>query len=131
LPITSPCPRRHTTINIIDPFQGNPLMDGSTCVWTVDELSRYVQDTLCRHENLVAGQFALQSIPLIRLGSRCGLQFLLRGPRSVRLGAVWTAEHNEVYFYNARGERFSKHRLGQSVAFELQVVTQHHQEALS
>ncbi len=93
-------------------------MDGSTCVWTVDELRHYVHDTLCRHENLVAEQFALQTIALTRLGARCGLQFLLRGPRSVRLGAVWTAEQNLVYFYNARGERFLKQPLEQPVAFE-------------
>lgn len=93
-------------------------MDGSTCVWTVDELRQYVHDTLCRHENLVADQFALQTIALTRLGIRCGLQFLLRGPRSVRLGAVWTAEQNLVYFYNARGERFLKQPLTQRVEFQ-------------
>ncbi|MBS0206342.1 MAG: hypothetical protein JSS49_25925 [Planctomycetes bacterium] len=92
-------------------------MEGSTCVWTVDELRRYVHDTLCRHENLVADQFALQTIALTRLGTRCGLQFLLRGPRSVRLGAVWTADQNLVYFYDARGERFLKQPLNQAVEF--------------
>ena len=98
-------------------------MDGSTCVWTVDELRHYVHDTLCRHENLVAEQFALQTIALTRMGTRCGLQFLLRGPRSVRLGAVWTADQNLVYFYNARGERFLKHPLQQPVAFEQGSIT--------
>lgn len=97
-------------------------MDGSTCVWTVDELRQYVHDTLCRHENLVADQFALQTIALTRLGIRCGLQFLLRGPRSVRLGAVWTAEQNLVYFYNARGERFLKQPLTQSVEFQRELA---------
>ena len=93
-------------------------MDGSSCVWTVDQLRHHVHDTLCRHENLVAEQFALQTIALTRLGVRCGLQFLLRGPRSVRLGAVWTAEQNQVYFYNARGERFLKQHLEYSVDFD-------------
>ena len=104
-------------------------MDGSTCAWTVEELSRHVHDTLCRHENLVAEQFALQTIPLIQLGARCGLQFLLRGPRSVRLGAVWTAEQNQVYFYNARGERFLKQPLEQLVAFEAEAALQQHHES--
>ena len=92
-------------------------MDGSTCAWTVEELRHHVHTTLCRHENLVAEQFELQTIALTRLGLRCGLQFLLRGPRSVRLGAVWTAEQNQVYFYDARGERFLKEPLPQPVAF--------------
>jgi len=99
-------------------------MDGSTCAWTVDDLRHYVHDTLCRHENLVADQFALQTIALTRVGLRCGLQFLLRGPRSVRLGAVWTADTNQVYFYNARGERFLKESLTHSVAFETGPVTE-------
>ena len=93
-------------------------MDGSSCAWTVDQLRHFVHDTLCQHENLVAQQFALQTIPLTRMGGRCGLQFLLRGPRSVRLGAVWNAEQNLVYFYNARGERFLKRSLDHEVEFE-------------
>lgn len=105
-------------IDNTDSQQGHSLMDGSSPVWTVEELRHHVHDTLCRHENLVAEQFALQTIALTRLGLRCGLQFLLRGPRSVRLGAVWTAEQNQVYFYNARGERFAKQTLEHAVAFE-------------
>jgi hypothetical protein len=49
-------------------------MDGSSCVWTVDQLRHHVHDTLCRQENLVAQQFELQTIALTRLGVRCGLQ---------------------------------------------------------
>jgi hypothetical protein len=85
---------------------------------TVDELRRYVHDTLCRHENLVAEQFELQEIALTRGGLPCGLQFVLRGPRNVRLGAVWAAEHNQLYFYDARGERFGKEQLSEHLALE-------------
>jgi hypothetical protein len=98
------------------------LMDGSSCVWTVDQLRHHVHDTLCRQENLVAQQFELQTIALTRLGVRCGLQFLLRGPRSVRLGAVWTADQNQIYFYNARGERFLKQPLEHAVAFDSEAM---------
>ena len=92
-------------------------MDGSTCAWTVNELRSFVHETLCQQENLIVEQFELQTIGLTRLGVRCGLQFLLRGPRSVRLGAVWTAEQNQIYFYDARGERFLKQSLPHAVAF--------------
>lgn len=55
-------------------------------VQTMDALRVYVHERrLCRHENLVAEQFALELIPLTRKGNLCGMQFLLRGPRSVRL----------------------------------------------
>jgi len=93
-------------------------MEGSTPVWTVDELCRYVHETLCRHENLVAEQFALRTTALTRMDRPCGLQFLLQGPRSVRLGAVWSADQNQVYFYNARGERFLKQTLAAAVTLE-------------
>jgi hypothetical protein len=75
---------------------------------TVDDLRRYVHDTLCEHENLVPDQFALQEIGLTRCGRHCGLQFVLRGPREVRLGAVWASELNQLYFYDAQGTRFRK-----------------------
>ncbi len=91
------------------------MTDGSAHVQTVDDLRRYVHDTLCRHENLVAEQFALQVIPLTQRGQNCGLQFILRGPRSVRLGAVWASKLNQLYFYDARGERFRKEPLQQSI----------------
>ena len=91
------------------------MTDGSAHVHTVDDLRSYVHDTLCRHENLVAEQFVLQVIPLTQVGKNCGLQFILRGPRSVRLGAVWASRQNQLYFYDARGERFQKERLAQSI----------------
>ena len=94
------------------------MTDGLSCVQTLDDLRRHVHDTLCRHENLVADQFAMHVAALTRLGARCGLQFSLRGPRSVRLGAVWNSEQNHVYYYNARGERFLKQQLPQPVPFD-------------
>lgn len=85
---------------------------------SLNELRQYVHETLCRHENLVPDQFQLQETPLTRLGSRCGLQFLLRGPRSVRLGAVWACEHSLLYFYDATGERFRKEALSLQPSLE-------------
>jgi hypothetical protein len=80
-------------------------------VRTLADLRRHVHETLCRHENLLPEQFDLQEIPLTRLGERCGTQFVLRGPRNIRLGAVWAADRNQLYFYDARGERFRKEQL--------------------
>ena len=82
-------------------------------------LRNYVHERLCRHENLVADQFGLEVTPLTRKGTLCGLQFSLRGPRSVRLGAVWAADHNLLYLYDARGERFHKETL--TVQFDIQL----------
>jgi hypothetical protein len=80
-------------------------------VRSMQELRQYVHETLCGHENLVPEQFQLQEVPLTRLGERCGMQFLLRGPRNVRLGAVWASDRNQLFFYDARGERFRKEQI--------------------
>lgn len=87
------------------------MSDDVSDVQSIEALRRYVHERLCRHENLVADQFAMQAIPLVRKGAICGMQFLLRGPRMVRLGAVWASDHNQLYLYDARGERFQKEQL--------------------
>jgi hypothetical protein len=69
----------------------------------LDELRAFVHKTLCRRENILEDQFGLTSIALIRQGRDCGLHFCLRGPRSVRLEAIWVADRNTIYFYDARG----------------------------
>lgn len=87
------------------------MSDAPVHIQSLAELRDYVHRVLCDHENLIADQFALQELSLTRKGGNCGRQFLLQGPRSVRLGAVWTSDRNEVYYYDARGERFRKERL--------------------
>lgn len=94
------------------------MAKAAVCLPSLTELRQYVHETLCRHENLLPDQFHLQETPLQRWGSRCGLQFLLRGPRSIRLGAVWSSEHRLIYFYNATGERFLKESLSTQPAFD-------------
>ena len=78
---------------------------------TLDDLRLYIHQTLCQKENLLADQFAMSEMILIRRGRNCGLQFSLQGPRSVRLGAIWASDHNTIYFYDAQGERYAKVRL--------------------
>jgi len=99
------------------------MSDAPNDVRTTDALRRYVHQRLCRHENLVADQFALEMTPLTRKGTFCGLQFSLRGLRSVRLGAVWASDHNLLYFYDARGERFDKEQLPSPVEVQFEVTT--------
>jgi hypothetical protein len=86
----------------------------------IDELRLFVRETLCAKENLVSEQFPMNEIVLRRGEQSCGLQFLLFGPRSIRLGAIWAADHNVIYFYAANGERYLKvplkHRLADTAA---------------
>jgi hypothetical protein len=75
---------------------------------TYDDLRAYIHRTLCDKENLLLELFQMDEAQLVRRGRLCGLQFLLRGPRNVRLGAIWALDHNLIYFYDARGERYLK-----------------------
>lgn len=80
-------------------------------VRSFSDLRDFVHETLCSKEKLLADQFSLTEIPLRRGERECGREFTLHGPRNIRLGAIWAADHNILYFYDARGERFLKLRL--------------------
>lgn len=80
------------------------------------DLRRHVLNVLCERENLIVDQFTLQESSLMRRGENCGRQFTLFGPRSIRLGAVWAADRNDLYFYDACGERFHKERLSGEIS---------------
>lgn len=77
-------------------------------LFSLDELRDYVHRTLCRHENLLQDQSPLGESPLVRGGKSCGIQYIVQGPRSVRLSAIWASDVNMLYFYDTRGERFLK-----------------------
>jgi len=85
---------------------------------TLDNLRDYVHNTLCDKENLLARITSMTQRELSRRGRQCGLQFALQGPRSVRLGAIWESDHNQVYFYDARGTRYLKVQLPHRVETE-------------
>ncbi len=87
-------------------------------VHTLDELRHFIHKTLCAKENLLVHQFTMTEVRLTRGNVPCGLQFCLRGPRTVRLVAIWVAEQNVVYLYDARGERYAKLRLTNRLAMQ-------------
>jgi hypothetical protein len=93
----------HTTVNDIH---------------TLDELRQFIHKNLCEKENLLADQFTMTEVRLTCQNEPCGLHFSLRGPRNVRLGAIWAADRNVVYLYDAGGERYSKLRLKNGLAMQ-------------
>ena len=82
----------------------------------LDDLRAFVHKTLCDRENILQEQFGLTETALIRGGNDCGKHFWVQGPRSVRLEAIWVADRNTVYFYDARGVRYLKIQLVQRLA---------------
>ncbi|MFM7036564.1 MAG: hypothetical protein ACKO2L_02465 [Planctomycetaceae bacterium] len=80
-----------------------------------EQLRQFIHLTLCRRENLLEFHFPMTELELQQAGRRCGVQFVLHGPRSVRLAAVWAESTNDLLFYDATGHRFARihlpHRL--------------------
>ena len=87
-------------------------------VRSLDDLREFIHAQLCQKENLVPEQFRMRETGLVVRGRSCGLQFSLRGPRSVRLGAIWATDKNVLYFYDACGQRYLKLRLRQRIFVE-------------
>jgi hypothetical protein len=89
-------------------------------VHTLDELRQLIHKALCEKENLRADHFTMTEVRLTRGNGSCGLQFCLRGPRNVRLTAIWAADRNVVYLYDAIGTRYAKLRLMNRLALKEQ-----------
>ena len=89
------------------------------------ELEEYVHQSLCDKENLISEQFPLETRLLQRVEKFCGLEFTLYGPRQIRLGAVWAADVNTLYFYDARGRRYETLKLEQRPEGEPSSITSH------
>lgn len=75
---------------------------------TLDDLRQFIHLELCRKENLLENHFPMTELELTRSGQCCGYQFILHGPRSVRLSAVWDRSGNVVLMYDVVGNRFAK-----------------------
>ena len=84
-------------------------------LYSFEELHTYVHETLCASENLLREQFQTEHRELFAGEKLCGIEFSLHGLRSIRLGAIWAADQNRIYFYNARGERYLKVRLRERI----------------
>jgi hypothetical protein len=87
-------------------------------IHTLDDLRQFIHQTLREKENLLVDRFTMTEVQLTRGNQPCGLQFSLRGPRNVRLAAIWVADRNLVYLYDARGERYAKLRLTTRLALQ-------------
>lgn len=82
---------------------------------TLDELRTFVHHTLCARENLLLEESPLRELVLHKGDAPCGLQFFVQGPRLVRLSAVWSADQNLLYCYDADGQRYLKQTLRHSI----------------
>ena len=82
---------------------------------SLEDLRNYIHISLCRRENLLEHHFPMTELELKRAGDCCGYQFILHGPRSVKLSAVWDRAGNEILMYDVVGKRFARVRLTHQV----------------
>jgi len=87
-------------------------------VSTFDELHQFVHHTLCAAENLLMEQFTTHQRRLVTKENLSGIEYSLQGLRNIRLGAIWAADQNVIYFYNARGERYLKVKVEQRLPID-------------
>ena len=80
-------------------------------VRTIHDLRHFIHVALCRRENLLEHHFPVTELELTQNGRHCGSQFILHGPRSVKLSAVWDRKAGDVLLYDAVGRRFARYRL--------------------
>jgi hypothetical protein len=87
-----------------------------------DELFSFVHTTLCERENLIEEQFKTHAQPVYRDEKICAVEFELHALRNVRLAALWAMDKNELFFYDAKGERFQKLKLNKWISYPLEKV---------
>ena len=83
---------------------------------TLELLSAFVHDELCRLDHLDPAQTPLRKTALVRRGKTCGLVFHVEGPRLLRTSAVWSADEARVIVYDSTGKRVREVKLSESPA---------------
>jgi len=82
------------------------------------DLRKYVNETLCESDQLVADTFPVTERIVTRGGRPCGIFFCLHGPRSIKLTAIWETDTNTILFYGSGGERYHKTELESAPTLE-------------
>jgi len=99
------------------------MVECQLSIHNLEEIRRYVTQTLSQIELLRPESSHLKMRLLSRNGQPCGVYFCLHGPRAVRLTAIWETDANTILFYGSRGERVQKTRLLEAPELEVQAIT--------
>jgi hypothetical protein len=94
------------------------MPESTKSVQSLEELRRYIADTLSSFESLKSDQLQLSQQILYRGERPCGIHFCLHGPRMLRLSAIWDLNQNCVLFYGSCGRRMHRTKLTQSSSVE-------------
>jgi hypothetical protein len=86
---------------------------------TLDNLRKFVSQTICDHEQLEVDAYVMTEMVLTRSGTPCGRYYCLHGPRATKYSAIWVSERNTILFYDSTGERFLTAALDEDHHLEL------------
>ena len=89
-----------------------------TKMQSLSDLREFVNEILCKQNELETDAFPLTERILVRGGKPCGIYFCLHGPRAVKFSAIWETECNRILFYGSTGERFCKIQLVEALSLE-------------
>ena len=98
------------------------MVERQKSIHNLEDLRRYITETLSRFELLRPESSHLSLRLLTRSGKPCGVYFCLHGPRAVRLTAIWETDANTILFYDSRGKRVGKTRLITASKLEVQAM---------
>jgi hypothetical protein len=83
---------------------------------SLEDLRRYVLQTLCDYDRLDPNQTPLFQSVMTRSRRPCGLYFLIQGPRQLRTTALWISDEHRILFYDSTGMRVAETRLSDAPA---------------
>lgn len=86
----------------------------TTALPTFADLVHYVRATLCQRDNLDYDLTPFHQTPITRRNEVWGYAFHVEGPRMLRTSAVWSANDDQILFYNSAGERWQDVALTES-----------------
>lgn len=90
------------------------MTDTATALPTLEALTSFVHETLCRLDALVPEQTPLFTSRLRRGGKDTGLLFHIDGPRLLRTSAIWSADEHRILVYDSKGTRVQTVRLSEA-----------------
>lgn len=80
----------------------------------MQELERFMADTLCQQERLDISQVKIHRSWMRKGNNLVGIVVRVDGPRLMRSQAIWSEQENRVLFYDSAGHRFAIVKLAEA-----------------
>jgi hypothetical protein len=78
---------------------------------SLEELAKFIWISLAKPDRLDLDQVDRRIAPVRRGEALTSWEFLLEGPRRLRMVALWLVDTQQILFYDSTGKRFRETRL--------------------